>query len=816
MTIDTRYLMSPSLQQYFVDKDTGFPLANGEVYFFEDNNRSNAKSVYEISGSPPNYSFTPIGNKITLSSVGTPEDGSGNDFIPYLFPEDAEGNLQLYYVEVYSAGGPTGGRLQFTREAWPPEAVTESANNGQDSTLNLIPNGQFALHNNIGANIVTGTPTGRITSAVTQIAPGGWTFERPTTSLAIDTVTFNRLSAYTDNPTASPRYEIVIQSNGGSPSDAFKDLRKKFNDVNKFASDTQMYSIFFSARSTSGGSFPISFNIIKNYGTGGDPEEIINIDDFTITPTQQNFTVSFLWGSNLGKTIGPSDDDFCELAFSMPVDISFSIVMTDFANLIGETTITEFPISTDEDFTDRSLVPPIPGFNAQSWGLPIISTEKGIDYDYSQIGTFGITSSLTAPKYSILCYGDTIRTDGFFNSGVPCSRLRDVLLDNSVENRGVPYFGTGKDYVTARRLSQLVNAPFTISANSAGISAPASDGAVPTGFQFSRVATGVANSDVYALNSYQCEDPLTLWVQSTRAGTTVASSTSAASNIAVAGNLQTSSTSPRPYCNVDIGERYGTLTVKFLIRPQVFGLPSPSSYMLITQPTGINNVVFWFNINGVGTVPAVPGTNTYVQVNLTNYYSLPDIGFTLSRAISGAEIGYIFPVAGSSIPPNSYFNFFVGTQRYYVWYSLNNLGTDPNIAGAIGIKVIYSISANIDDISYATIVAINRMYYGIPDLRGWQVKGYDNIGETENLALRFRINGDGCNLFTGRYPGSYAFESQLGNVISSTLPTGIPPAIYPAYPTGPDTRLSRYAPSDYAGTDQLNTKNVYLNYFIKY
>ena len=35
------------LQEYFVDKDTGFPLAAGQVFFYEDTNRSVLKNIYQ-------------------------------------------------------------------------------------------------------------------------------------------------------------------------------------------------------------------------------------------------------------------------------------------------------------------------------------------------------------------------------------------------------------------------------------------------------------------------------------------------------------------------------------------------------------------------------------------------------------------------------------------------------------------------------------------------------------------------------------------------------------------------------------------------
>jgi hypothetical protein len=827
MAIDTRYLMSPSLQQYFVDKDTGFPLAAGEVYFFEDNNRSQPKSVYKISGSPPDYIFVPIGNKITLSSVGTMQDDLGNDFIPYLLPEDADGNLQFYYVEIYSAGGQTDGILQFTRQAWPPEAAKGGGISQDESPINIIPNGQFALHNNIPADIVNNRPLGRIVNAITDVAPGGWTFERPSTSTATDTVTFIRFPAYTEDPTSSPRYEISIASNGGSPSDTFKDLRVKFNDVNKFASDDQMYTIFFSGKSNSGADTTLSFNLIKNYGTGGDPQEIINIDDFVLTPVRQDFMVSFLWGSNNGKSIGLLNDDFNQLAFSLETNVNISAVLTDFVYLPGDINITNFPVTTDEDFVDRSLVPPIPGFNAETYGLPLISTAKGLDFDYSVVGKIHPISSPFPQRGDLVCDGATIRTDGFFPDGVPCSRLRNAFMDYSLFTEEMPIWGTGRDYVTASALNSGIPADriLIIAANNFGVSSTPANGGISPGFTYAEVAPGVASLSVYNLNSWTLQVADNLWVESTITGVTGSTFSSAGSNISTNGNATTSGL---PFCNPDIGEKYGTPSSRMLADFFVGGLPAAGSYIRIRLPASVNDMVFWFNVDGAGVQPVAPGINTYVRVNLfaSHFTSTFDIAYVLSRAIAGAKVSLIGTTSGATIPNSSYFTYSVGTQAYYAWYSLNNTGIDPTISGAIGAKVIYSTSDTQSAISLATASAINRLYYGLPDLRGWVIKGWDAASIADSrVSLRFMKDGNRINSTnsTNYVPGTYQFDCKAGDVVGGQAQPGPSPAdIYPGYGTADATNPKRFTPGPaaagfgYSGAVQTDVKNVFLNYVIKY
>ena len=40
MALDSRYVTTTSLEEYFVDKDDGTPLAGGTITFFEDDNRA--------------------------------------------------------------------------------------------------------------------------------------------------------------------------------------------------------------------------------------------------------------------------------------------------------------------------------------------------------------------------------------------------------------------------------------------------------------------------------------------------------------------------------------------------------------------------------------------------------------------------------------------------------------------------------------------------------------------------------------------------------------------------------------------------------
>ena len=203
MALNADYVLQEGLESYFVDKDTGLPLANGMVFFYEDDNRNNLKSVYELSGAPPNYTYTALPNPVILSMVGTPQDANNNNVAIYYYPYDQNGDPQLYYVVVQDSSG----EVQFTREAWPNQPIGSPSDEVSGSTAdNMISNPQFAA--------VNFTPTSGITLSVGgagttnfNIAPG-WTLSATTTgasSIAVQQISLAGNSNYPTNPPYSLR-----------------------------------------------------------------------------------------------------------------------------------------------------------------------------------------------------------------------------------------------------------------------------------------------------------------------------------------------------------------------------------------------------------------------------------------------------------------------------------------------------------------------------------------------------------------------------------------------------------------------------------
>jgi hypothetical protein len=175
------YVACFPLQEYFVNKDTGFPLANGYVEFFSDPAFTVPKDVYQqsyVAAPTETYTYTSLGSVLQLSLVGTFQDANGADIIPFLFPytgtPQAPGTVQLYWIRVWS-GNPSvqGSVLQFTRAAWPPNLVQSSSPTDVfESSQNLFTNPEFSIVNFVpdsGQTFFTITAAG---VGSMEIAPG--------------------------------------------------------------------------------------------------------------------------------------------------------------------------------------------------------------------------------------------------------------------------------------------------------------------------------------------------------------------------------------------------------------------------------------------------------------------------------------------------------------------------------------------------------------------------------------------------------------------------------------------------------------------
>lgn len=167
--LDPNYIVGINLGEVFVDNTTGLPLSGGKLYFYEDSARSIPKTVFQLTGSPPDYTYSPLPNPIILSAVGKIVNNSGTNVPVYYKPFDSEGNIQNYYVYSESSDGT----FQQEWQAWPnvTPASSPSGNTAIGSIQNEISNSQFVdvlFPTDTGLEI---SWTGALSETTYQIAP---------------------------------------------------------------------------------------------------------------------------------------------------------------------------------------------------------------------------------------------------------------------------------------------------------------------------------------------------------------------------------------------------------------------------------------------------------------------------------------------------------------------------------------------------------------------------------------------------------------------------------------------------------------------
>jgi len=383
MALDAHYVTDGPLEEYFVSKDTGLPLAGGTLTFYEDSSRITPKPVYELSGAPPNYTYTPLDNPMTLSAVGTTQNAGGDNVVIYYFPWKADGiTPDLYYIVCKDSNGV----VQFTREAWPNGVV--SGGSGELTTLpvqNQISNPQFT---NILINDVPGltptTTTYTVSVASNQVfnfAPD-WNFIISGTG----TVTVSRiaLTGSSQVPT-SPPYLIQVAV-GTGVTHCY--LSQRFNTNSGLWTSTESESIFLSTSIMARNEQGLDTSIEMFYNASSGTATLIPIFD-SLIPAGAPYAVY------TGSSVVPlpaSDDSNSGTAGYVDIYISFApsskvsissiqVVPTFDAEAAATFSYDETSANRDEALQGSYYLPrvtrsPIPSL-LTGWDFPLNPAQKG-------------------------------------------------------------------------------------------------------------------------------------------------------------------------------------------------------------------------------------------------------------------------------------------------------------------------------------------------------------------------------------------------------------------------------------------------------
>ncbi len=753
MAINPKYVIASDLESYFVDKLTGFPLRGGIITYYSDNDRVTKKPIYQIvSPSPGNYSYVVLPNPIILSNEGTFQDGNGNNIIPYYYPYDANGKIELYYITVTDANGST----QFTRVAWPNISASGSSGSSGSET-NFIPNGQFVVHNNIVYSTslpitplsppIIVIPFGSATLDEQIIAPGGWSFRRTHGGTSTFNNSFVRLSTGITGIFDFPRYAFNFVCTNFNVSDTFRDLTVQFANVNTFSGGSptvgnQPYTFYFAGKSNDSNTYVMQVYLIQYFGTGGSPSAPIVTPLLTesLTPSYQSFNVPIANIPANAGTLGTNDDDYVAIAIRGPAS-PWSVQMTDFALVFGNVPLTSFPVETQAEMLDDALFAglPIPSATGSDLYLPLVSTPSGLAFSHSEIGSIIASIVPTAGVGLLPCTGGQYQTNQYSTDGIPYSRLQALIYSTGL---GLPIYGTGLNYVTAYQ--ELGTVSFLVlTLNSFGVATVPTEGSTPTGMSF--IQLSAISTTGYGVHAY---------------------STSLTS-IAVRGSLQGAVIAVADGIGTPSGFTFAQL-INNANRKQVFTVSGfttaaalavgsgPANYWTFTTGlTAPQGFYVWYKVNGIGDNPAPSGFNNGIQINLIGSETAGDVAAITFGTLNG---GWTYLIAtNTGIPNNSFFTFSGNAgSKYYVWYNVNSGGTDPLVSGAQGIQVKLATGFTAAQASTATIKAINNFSFAVPDLRGMFLRGYDTgaIWDYEE-GTRF---GNAYGLFGSATVGTFEFD----------------------------------------------------------
>lgn len=317
--LNERLFISLPLDQYFVDKDTGTPLANGTIEFYRDSARNTPKTVYQLSGTEPDYTYTAMPNPITLSAVGNIQNGSGVNKTLYFFPytgtpTNAGDEIDLYYIVCKNSEGVE----QWTREGWP------NINAGNDPTQDPFPvqnqlsNPQFTrvLINN---DLATTYTVSAATNQRFEFAPD-WFFLISGTG----SVTVTRTAvAGNSNTVTNPPYYITVATSSGITSCKLTQ-RMYYNSGLWSTNDNETFYLAGTlAAEAVGGTAGLSMFYTES--SGGTPVEILSASVATGSFNQYTGTSTAMPNSSNTNT-GQSGYVDIYLAFSPSTTIRLTSV----------------------------------------------------------------------------------------------------------------------------------------------------------------------------------------------------------------------------------------------------------------------------------------------------------------------------------------------------------------------------------------------------------------------------------------------------------------------------------------------------------
>jgi len=408
------YVSGPNLTEWFLDQVTGVPVTGGYIQFWEDENRAVPKPVYQISGSPPNYTYTELPNPMDITN-GYAVDADGNAVAIYYKPFNEDGTVSLYYVVAYSAEDV----IIETRPAWPN--VTSGSSPGQLGTTNSnqISNSQFVDVTFNPDYDLTIDITGVTTNVTYEIARD-W-FLKISTS-ADSTVVVGRTPIEGAlNVETNPPYVLTILPEGASIS--------SLQLIQRLYHNPDIWSTGYIAASAMVESLDdINHTITCEYAPStGLPTIIFSGGTGATGFTPLGATVSLDPGSNTDD----GDDGYVDIVFVLPVTGHIGITSVQVVGLNSNDENVPYdqePVNRQEDHLFHTYNPliqaiPVPSItqgwdfkvNPAQWGSTYAATTRASSYLWDQTIVWQSSNNLvSAQRDAAGRLQTTIATSGQF------------------------------------------------------------------------------------------------------------------------------------------------------------------------------------------------------------------------------------------------------------------------------------------------------------------------------------------------------------------------------------------------------------------
>lgn len=451
MALNPLYFTTTSLEELFVDKDTGEFLADGYIVFYSDSSRTTPKTVYELSGAPPNYTYTALPNPLSIGGSGYPVNDNNENVNIYYYPYDSEGNLELYYIVVYNSGNIE----QFTREGFPNVSPADDPENEFTNGIsNQLSNPQFSdvLFDPSEGLVIEFDEA--ISSMVYAVAPD---WDIVISSTGSGTVTINQTSlAGSLAIITNPPYLLDILMGGANISSVYLRQRLYNNpDIWSTTTDGQdgyvasymlITSIDGTARTISmqydpsvatspqtiatgstgtSGYVPIATTTLLNLATNTDESDVGYVDINIILPTSGHVGITSLQA--FGLETNEQNIPYQQEPVNRIRDHLFHYYnpLLQYKPIPSYLVGWDFPLNPAQFNGDSGSLGAI-GANksAYAWDQTILyqNTDEAISYSRNTDGGFIVTAEATA-QFAIIQYLDSVQARKILNKPI-CSMVR--------------------------------------------------------------------------------------------------------------------------------------------------------------------------------------------------------------------------------------------------------------------------------------------------------------------------------------------------------------------------------------------------------